>query len=174
MQEEKNLSHEDFKSGIAQGTIRFNIVDQAEFSKLVYQPYINFIGIIFGFLDVALIIIIPVLCLIFNKWILLLGFVGCIFGYVVHRICISPHTTKSRIRRSILSIISFTLLTTAMIHYLGMLNPISIIFACALYEFLSFNINATLVAELAINNLVKNADTYHYSIENNLIKIFRG
>lgn len=171
MQGEKNISHEDFKWGIIYGIIKFEIVDKKKLSELVHKPLIKILDPIFSILSLPVFVItIPILAYAFDKWILLIGFVGYFLGLILHRICISARQQKKRIKRSIIAACSFGFLTFILIYSFGFLNIFSFISTCALYKFLVSNIWINLWVETAINNLVNNADKYYYSVNNNIIK----
>lgn len=174
MLQEERLSHEDFKSGIAEGRIRFDIVDRKLFSSLVHEPYINIIGWAGLILETLLILTLPLLCFLTGRWILLLGFLGYFIATLIHRICISAQTSRIRIKRAITAFFLHVVLATIPIYFLGILHPISIIFSYALFEFMISSLTGNLWAETAIINLVKNADNYYYAIDNNIIKLSKN
>ena len=77
---EERVSHEDYKAGVEIGTIRLGIMNQSEFWKSSFKPYLIVIEGILNILNILLIIAIPVLSFIFHNWYLLFGFVGCLLG----------------------------------------------------------------------------------------------
>ena len=73
--EAKNLSHDSYKAGVDEGTIKISIRNQSKFRKLLLKPYFIVIEGILLALNAALIITIAVLPFIFHNWSMLLGFV---------------------------------------------------------------------------------------------------
>jgi hypothetical protein len=170
--EAKNLSHDNYKIGVDEGTIKISIINQSKFRKLLLKPYFIVIeGILFA-LNAALIIAIAVLPFIFHDWSLLLGFVGCLMGWILRAICISSNKSAIRVKRSKIAFIVLGILIPIIIYYFGILSMVSFVFACTLCEFIILYFTGNLLMEIAISNLAKNRDDYYYAVNNGIIETF--
>lgn len=170
---EERVSHDDYKTGAANGTIMLGIMDQSKFWKLFFKPYLLFIEGIFTIVNILLIIAIPVLCLVFHNWSLLFGFVGCLIGWILHLICISARKSNTRITRTRILFILLVIASALIIYRFGIISLASFILACSLLEFIIFYFTGNLLMEMAIKSLVKNEESYYFALNNGIIKTFR-
>jgi hypothetical protein len=169
MAEEINISYEEFVIGIAQGVFKFEVVNKRNYSKLYKDQFIGNIMTVLLVLIIAPIIVIPILCFMINKWILLLGFVGILLGFIVHEV---NSKTRNPIKNLVSTTLSFILTATILIYFFTILNPFAFIFTCLLYQFFFLNLGDNLWNEIAKNDLIKDPDKYYFARDNNIIKIF--
>ena len=172
MQEER-VSHDDYKAGVKNGTIRIGIMDRSEFRKLLLKRHLNIIEGILMVLNILLNIAIPFLCFVFHNWSLLFGFAGCFIGWILHLICISPQKSGTRIKRSKITFIILIIAGVIVIYNFGIISLASFVLACTLCEFIIFYFTGNLLMEMAIRNLAKNENDYYFALNNGIIKTFR-
>lgn len=169
MHEEKNLTHEDFVKGIKNGTINFEVMDTHRLVKLFNNPFQDSIMSILLILLFVPVFAIPILCYKFDKWILLLGFLGSFLGWVVHGFSMN---TRKPIRSLVFITISFSILTTIMIYYFGYLYLPTFIVSCVFYQFFFFNFSGKLDDIIAEKYLTSSSDIYYSALKNSYIKTF--
>lgn len=169
---EERISHEEYKAGVASGTIRLGIMNQSEFWKLSFKPSLIIIEGILNILNILLIIAIPVLSFIFHNWSLLFGFVGCLLGWILHLICISAHKSDTRIKKTKIIFLLLVIASAITIYNFGIISLASFILACTVCEFFFFYYTGNFLMEMAIRNLVKNEDDYYSALNNGIIKTF--
>ena len=169
---EERVSHNEYKAGVAEGTLRLGIMNQSAFYKLLLKPYHTIIEVIFTILNILLIIAIPILCFVLHNWSLLFGFVGCLIGWLLHLFCISAQKSSTRIKRTKIVFVLLIIISVAIIYKFGMISLASFVLACGLFQFLSFYFTGNFLMEKAITRLVTNEDDYYFALNNGIIKTF--
>lgn len=169
MIEHNNISHEDFVSGISKGTIRFEVIQKRNFSRLFFDPFVSLLFTVLLVLLVSPIIGVPVVSLVLHQWEMLFGFGGLLLGLSFH-----GFTTGSRkpIRNFVRLALSASILTLLLMYYLGPLHVISFVAVCALYQYFFLEASDNLYDAIAKKNLIRDSDRYYYAIENSIIKTF--
>jgi hypothetical protein len=167
--EVKNIPYEDFVIGVAQGTMRFEVAQKRKFAKLYYDPFVVVLMRVLTVLLIAPFIAIPVLCYMFDKWILLFGYLGIILFDRIHLIASG---TTNPMKQFVSATCSFAFAATLAIFAFGILSPIVFTFSCGTYYFFILALSNTVYDEIAKKNLIKNADKYYFASENNIIQTF--
>ena len=170
---EERVSHSEYTSGVADGTIKLGIMNQSEFYKLLLKPYQKIIETIFTILNILSIVAIPILCLLLHNWSLLFGFAGCLIGWVLHLFCISAQKFATRINRTKTTFTALIIASAAIIYNFGLMSLISFVLAYVLIQFLFFYFTGNFLMEKAITRLVTNKDDYYSALNNGIIKTFR-
>ena len=146
---EERVSHKDYKAGVASGTIRLGIMNQSEFWKSSFKPYLIVIEGILTIMNILLIIAIPVLSFIFHNWSSLLGFVGCLTGWILHLICIGAHKSETRIKRTKIIFFLLIIVSATIIYNFGITSLASFVLACTICEFFIFYFTGNFLMEKA-------------------------
>jgi len=170
---EEKVSHNEYKTGIADGSLRLSIINQSAFYKLLLKPHHTIIESIFSILNILLLIAIPILCFVLHNWLLLFGFAGCVIGWLLHLICISSQKSAIRINRTKIVFGLLIIISVAIIYKFGEMSLASFVLVCGLLQFLFFYFTGNYVMEKAITRLSTNEDDYHVALNNDIIKIFR-
>ena len=171
--EEERFSHEDYNTGVANGSIRLGIINQPEFWRSSFKPYLILIDQVLTIINILLLISIPVLSYIFHDWTLLFGFLGCFIGWVLHLICIGAAKSDTRIKRTKIIFLILIIGSAILIYNFGIVSLASFVLAFTICEFAIFYFSGNLLMEMAIRNLGKNKDAYYSAVNNGIIKTFR-
>jgi hypothetical protein len=170
MDDDYNISYQDFVDGIKKETIRFEIIDKKSYMNLYYNPFVGFIMRTLFALIYAPVILIPVICILFHKWILMLGFLGYFFGYIVHNVSLK---TRHPIANAGVAAIYFSIIAVILICFLDILSPSTFLFTCTIYQFFFQYLREQFYNESAKNILIRNADNYLFATQNNIVRTFR-
>jgi hypothetical protein len=170
---QERVSYSEYRTGVADGTLKLGIMNQSAFYKLLLKPYHTIIEGIFTMLNIFLIIAIPILCFVFHNWSLLFGFAGCLIAWLLHLICISGHKSATRIKTTKIVFGLLIIISVAIIYKLGIMSLASFVLVCGVLQFLFFYFTGNYLMEKAIARLATNEDDYHVALNNGIIKTFR-
>ena len=162
------LSYDEFVLGIANRQIRVEVIDNSNYALLYNTNFVMWLMRVFLLLIITPYFLIPYLAYHFKVWWLLLGFIGILFGSIIHGINKrTPNPIKNMLQMSAVLL----LLTGVLIYFLGIWQPVVFSVTCLTYSFISSEIGNNVYDEIAKNNLISNEDLYNQAVEKNIIRI---
>jgi hypothetical protein len=167
--ENMNIPYKEFVTGVGKGTIQFEIIDKTGYINLYYNTFAAMVMTVLLAFIYGPIILIPILSWVFNKGVLLTGIPGFIFGYFLYRESLK---TRHSLKNLGLATFLFTLTAAILICFPDIMNPVSFIFTCTIYQFYFLYLNEHFYKESAKNRLIKNPSNYHFVTKYNIIKAF--
>jgi len=164
------VNYEDFVLGLSQRTIKFEVDRFKKIPKEADGYGVGKLIVVITLLNFLPIIYIPIICYIFNKWILLFGFLGILMGLMVAGI---NSKSSNPFKYFIQSLFPFALIPVVLLIYVGLANVFCFISICFYYQFFFMTFGDIIHDFFYKKYLIKSPKNYYDAIESNAIITYR-
>lgn len=171
MTEVVKLNHQEFVKELSRETNKFRIriIKTKEFANLFFDNSTKIYLTALSYMLILPLIIVPLICFVTGKWILLLGFIGIFSGYMLGSI---TQSTSIPIHSLIKNLLVAVFVGSLLIYSLEIFNAITFIFICNFYQSLLIGTKDIVYNTITKNHLINNLDNYYYAIDKGIIETY--